>query len=59
VQGAVVEDTRPDGWVRVSLPAAPGDALVSWILSFGPDAVAGEPESLRGEIVRRLEAALR
>ena len=59
VQGAVVEDTRPDGWVRVSLPAAPGDALVSWILSFGPDAVAGEPESLRGEIVRMLEAALR
>ena len=40
VQGAVVQETRPDGWVQVSLPAAPGDALVSWILSFGPDAVA-------------------
>jgi proteasome accessory factor B len=59
VQGAVVGDTRPDGWVEVSLPAAPGDALVSWILSFGPDSVAVEPESLRAEIVRLLEAALR
>jgi len=56
IQGAVVERTRPDGWVQVSLPAAPGDALASWILSFGPDAEAVEPESLRKEIVRRLEA---
>lgn len=58
IQGAVVERTRPDGWVQVSLPAAPGDALASWILSFGPDAEAVEPESLRKEIVRRLEAVL-
>jgi predicted DNA-binding transcriptional regulator YafY len=55
----VIEDTRKDGWVQVSLPAAPGDALASWILSFGPDAVALAPEALRAEIVRRLEAALR
>jgi proteasome accessory factor B len=59
VQGAVIEETRPDGWVTVSLPAAPGDALVSWILSFGPDAVAVGPEALRAEILHRLEAALR
>ena len=56
IQGAVVEPTRPDGWVQVSLPAAPGEALASWILSFGPDAEAVEPETLRKEIVRRLEA---
>jgi len=59
VQGAVIEGTRKDGWVQVSLPAAPGDALASWILSFGPDAVAVAPDALRAEIVRRLEAALR
>jgi proteasome accessory factor B len=59
VQGAVIEETWRDGWVQVSLPAAPGDALASWILSFGPDAVAVAPEALRAEIVHRLEAALR
>lgn len=57
IQGATHERTRDDGWVEVSLPAAPGDALASWILSFGPDAVAVEPSTLREEIVRRLEAA--
>ncbi|TMK68061.1 MAG: WYL domain-containing protein [Actinobacteria bacterium] len=59
VLGALIQDTRSDGWVQVSLPAAPGDALASWILSFGPDAVAVAPESLRAEIVHRLEAARR
>lgn len=56
VEGAAVEGTRTDGWVEVGLPAAPGDALVSWILSFGPDAMVLEPESVRSEIVSRLEA---
>jgi proteasome accessory factor B len=55
VQGAIVERGRPDGWVEVSMPSASESALASWILSFGPDAVAIQPESLRTEIVRRLE----
>jgi proteasome accessory factor B len=57
VEGAVAERTRDDGWVEVGFPAAPGDALVSWILSFGQEAVVVEPESLRAELVGRLEAA--
>jgi proteasome accessory factor B len=56
VEGATVERTCDDGWVEVGLPAAPGDALVSWILSFGPDAVVVEPDALRAEVVARLEA---
>ncbi len=56
VQGATVERTRSNGWVEVSMPSASGDALASWILSFGPDAVAVGPESLRAEVIRRLEA---
>jgi predicted DNA-binding transcriptional regulator YafY len=58
LQDARVERTRDDGWVELSLPAAPGDGLVSWILSFGPDAELLEPEALRAEVVRRLEALL-
>jgi len=56
VRGAEEEGPRADGWVVVSLPAAPGDGLASWVLSFGPDAEALSPPSLRLEIVRRLEA---
>ncbi len=58
VEGAVQERTRADGWVEVSLPAAPGDGLVSWILSFGPDAEVLEPREVRDEVIRRLEALL-
>ncbi|MFB3739000.1 MAG: helix-turn-helix transcriptional regulator [Candidatus Velamenicoccus archaeovorus] len=58
VQDARVERTREDGWAELSLPAAPGDGLVSWVLSFGPDAELLEPEELRAEVVRRLEAIL-
>ncbi len=58
VRGAKVVLTRDDGWVEVTLPAAPGESLASWVLSFGPDAEALEPPQLRDEVVRRLEAVL-
>ena len=51
-----VEDLGPrdDGWHVVRLPATPGESLVAWVLSFGPDAEALEPSELRDEVVRRL-----
>ncbi|MEW6060248.1 MAG: WYL domain-containing protein [Actinomycetota bacterium] len=58
VRGVVIERKRPDGWIEVTVPTVTGDALASWILSFGPDAEALEPISLREEIVRRLEVVL-
>jgi proteasome accessory factor B len=58
VAGAQTLRTRPDGWVEVSLPAAPGDGVAAWVLSFGPEAEVLEPESLRAEVLRRLEAVL-
>ena len=47
-----------DGWVPVSVPTGPDDALASWVLGFGPDVRVVEPASLREEVVRRLEALL-
>ncbi len=58
VAGAETLRTRPDGWVEVSLPEAPGGGLAAWVLSFGPEAEVLEPESLRAEVRRRLEALL-
>ncbi|HEX7464347.1 MAG TPA: WYL domain-containing protein [Actinomycetota bacterium] len=58
LSGVATERTRPDGWIEMTVPAAPGEGLASWILSFGPDAEALEPVSLREEVVRRLEAIL-
>jgi len=58
VLGAETVATREDGWVEVLVPTGPGEGLASWVLSFGPDAVALEPDELRSEIVRRLEATL-
>jgi proteasome accessory factor B len=54
---ATVERNREDGWVEVSLPASEGPGLASWVLSFGPEAEALEPASLRDEVIARLEAA--
>ncbi|MGZ8571177.1 MAG: helix-turn-helix transcriptional regulator [Actinomycetota bacterium] len=58
VQGAEVVGERADGWVEVRVPNGPGDGLASWVLSFGPDALALEPEELRQDVVSRLEATL-
>lgn len=58
VRDAETLTEREDGWVEAALPAGPGEGLASWILSFGPDAVVLEPEDLRAEVVRRLEATL-
>jgi proteasome accessory factor B len=58
VRGATIGEPGDDGWVPVSLPAGPDDALASWVLGFGPDARVVEPPSLRDEVVRRLEAVL-
>jgi proteasome accessory factor B len=57
LSGVEVVGSRDD-WHVVRVPTAPGDGLVSWVLSFGPDAELLEPESLRLEVVRRLEALI-
>ncbi|HEX9376709.1 MAG TPA: WYL domain-containing protein [Actinomycetota bacterium] len=48
--------TLDDGWVEMALPADRGEWFLSWVLSFGPDAVLLAPRELRDEAVRRLEA---
>lgn len=58
IEGAEVLRAREDGWVEVAIPSGPQQALAGWVLSFGPDAVVLEPEELRREVVRRLEAVL-
>ncbi len=56
LEGVEHVGTRNDGWQIQRIPTAPGDGIVSWVLSFGPDAELLEPQALRAEIVRRLEA---
>ncbi len=56
--GAVVHPERADGWVEVELPMADVGALAGVILRFGPEAEVLEPETLRHEMVRRLEAVV-
>ncbi len=58
VAGAERVRSRADGWVEVRVPWSPGEGLVSWILSFGPEAEVIEPQELRSEIVGRLEELL-
>lgn len=55
LQGVEAAGGREDGWQVVRVPTAPGDGIVSWVLSFGPDAELLEPAALRDEVVRRLE----
>lgn len=49
-----VDAGEPGGWVTMEVPAALTDQFVSWVLSFGPDAVVEAPADIRGEVVARL-----
>jgi predicted DNA-binding transcriptional regulator YafY len=42
----------------VRIAWSPGEGLISWVLSFGPDAEVAEPPELRSEILGRLEEIL-
>jgi predicted DNA-binding transcriptional regulator YafY len=55
-RGARVGRTRRDGWVEIDVPTDDPEGLASWVLSFGADARALSPRSLRDEVVRRLES---
>jgi proteasome accessory factor B len=50
--------TRADGWIEVRMPWPHGEQLVSWVLSFGPDAEVVEPAEVRAEVLERIEAIL-
>jgi proteasome accessory factor B len=56
--GAQEVRTRDDGWIEVSVPLANERELAPIVLQFGPDAVVVAPDTLRDEVVRRLEALL-
>ena len=58
VRGAETLRARDDGWVEVRMPWPQGEQLVSWVLSFGPDAEVLEPEEVRSEVLGRIEAIL-
>ena len=58
IAGADTVRTREDGWVEVRIAWSPGEGLMSWILSFGPDAEVAQPPELRSEILGRLEEIL-
>ena len=58
IAGAETVRTREDGWVEVRIAWSPGEGLISWILSFGPDAEVAEPPELRSGILGRLEEIL-
>lgn len=55
VPRAKVKRTRRDGWVEVEVPASGSDSFVSWVLSFGPDALVSSPKSIREQVVATLE----
>ena len=49
----------PGGDIELRMMVGGTAELRSWVLSFGPGATVVEPASLRDEVVRELEAALR
>ena len=55
-RGAQAGRTRADGWMEIDVPTDDPEALAPWVLSFGSDARAMSPRSLRDEVVRRLES---
>jgi predicted DNA-binding transcriptional regulator YafY len=55
IPGARTLRTRKDGWTEAQVPAGQGESFVSWVLSFGPDAVVVSPKGLREAVVRSLE----
>jgi proteasome accessory factor B len=57
LNGAEPSPPREDGWTEVAVPLTDVAALAGWVLSFGPDAEAIAPESLRTTVVARLERA--
>lgn len=57
LSGAERSSPREDGWIEASIPMADVSTLAAWVLSFGPDAEALEPASLRGTVIARLEVA--
>ncbi|MEX0833856.1 MAG: WYL domain-containing protein [Actinomycetota bacterium] len=54
IAGVQVAETREDGWIEVELPLAGDSASVSWIASFGPDAIVLSPEDLEQAVVTHL-----
>lgn len=52
--GARVLEPRPDGWSLVELPASNTESFVSWVLSYGADAVVEAPAEVREQVVARL-----
>ncbi|HEV3474428.1 MAG TPA: WYL domain-containing protein [Actinomycetota bacterium] len=55
IPGSRTLETRPDGWTEADVPAAAGESFVSWVLSFGPDAVVLAPDPVRRTVVAALE----
>jgi proteasome accessory factor B len=49
---------EPDGPLVATVPVANTDAFIGWVLSFGDSAEVLAPETLRDEVLRRVEAAL-
>jgi predicted DNA-binding transcriptional regulator YafY len=51
-------EPRPDGRLQLTMQVGGTAELVSWVLSFGDGAEVLEPEPLRDEVARTLDAAL-
>jgi proteasome accessory factor B len=56
VPGSRALHTRPNGWTEAEVPAGQGESFVSWVLSFGADAVVLSPPEVRQGVIRGLEA---